>query len=67
VETRRQAGRNYAKSQLEWVHQSFDGRMDYSVVATSTVQDLLGRPALTLREWAPRHRDALLAAAAASN
>ena len=54
---------NYAKSQLEWVHQSFDGRMDYSVVATSTVQDLLGRPALTLREWAPLHREALLAAA----
>jgi NAD(P)H dehydrogenase (quinone) len=47
---------NYAKSQLEWAHQSFDGRMDYSIVATSTVQDLLGRPALTLREWAPRHR-----------
>jgi hypothetical protein len=54
---------NYAKSQLEWAHQSFDGRMDYSIVATSTVQDLLGRPALTLREWAPRHREALLAAA----
>ena len=54
---------NYAKSQLEWAHQSFDGRMDYSIVATSTVQDLLGRPALTLREWVPRHREALLAAA----
>ena len=54
---------NYAKSQLEWAHQSFDGRMDYSIVATSTVQDLLGRPALTLREWAPRHREALLTAA----
>jgi hypothetical protein len=37
--------------------------MDYSVVATSTVQDLLGQPALTLREWAPLHREALLAAA----
>jgi hypothetical protein len=54
---------NYAKSQLEWVHQTFDGRMDYSMVATSTVQNLLGRPALTLREWARRHREALLAAA----
>jgi uncharacterized protein YbjT (DUF2867 family) len=54
---------NYAKSQLEWVHQTFDGRMDYSAVATSTVQDLLGRPALTLREWVSRHREALLAAA----
>jgi len=54
---------NYAKSQLEWAQQSFDGRMDYSIVATSTVPDLLGRPALTLREWAQRHAEALLAAA----
>src|SRR5580693_4766071 len=30
---------NYAKSQLEWAHQSFDGRMDYSVVVTTTVRD----------------------------
>ena len=59
----RREAQTFAKSQLERVHQSFDGRMDYSVVATSTVQDLLGRPALTLREWAPRHREALLAAA----
>src|SRR5258708_3133130 len=58
-----QKARAWMKSQLEWAHQSFDGRMDYSIVATSTVQDLLGRPALTLREWAPRHREALLAAA----
>ena len=42
---------NYAKSQLEWAHQSFDGRMDYSVVVTTTVQDLLARPGMTLREW----------------
>ena len=54
---------NYAKSQLEWVQQTYDGRMDYGAVATSTVQDLLGRPTMTLREWAPRHREALLAAA----
>jgi hypothetical protein len=36
--------------------------MDYSAVATTTVQDLLGRPPLGLREWAKRHRDAVLAA-----
>jgi hypothetical protein len=30
------------RGSLEWAHQSFDGRMDYSVIATSTVQDLLG-------------------------
>ena len=34
---------HYAKSQLEWVQQTYDGRMDYGAVATSTVQDLLGR------------------------
>jgi uncharacterized protein YbjT (DUF2867 family) len=53
---------NYAKSQLEWVQQTYDGRMDYGAVATSTVQDLLGRPAMTLRDWVPRHREELLAA-----
>jgi hypothetical protein len=32
-------------------------------VATSTVQDLLGRRAVTLRDWVSRHREELLAAA----
>jgi len=54
---------NYGKSQLEWVQQTYDGRMDYGAVATSTVQDLLGRPAMTLRDWVWRHREELLAAA----
>ena len=57
---------NYAKSQLEWVQQTYDGRMDYGAVATSTVQDLLGRPAMTLRDWVSLHREELLAAAAIS-
>jgi NAD(P)H dehydrogenase (quinone) len=57
---------NYAKSQLEWVQQTYDGRMDYGAVATSTVQDLLGRPAMTLRDWVSRHREELLAAAASN-
>ena len=54
---------HYAKSQLEWVQQTYDGRMDYGAVATSTVEDLLGRPAMTLRDWVWRHREELLAAA----
>ena len=54
---------NYGKSQLEWVQQTYDGRMDYGAVATSTVEDLLGRPAMTLRDWVWRHREELLAAA----
>ena len=37
--------------------------MDYAAIATSTVQDLLGRPVMTLRDWVPRHREELLAAA----
>jgi NAD(P)H dehydrogenase (quinone) len=54
---------NYAKSQLEWVQQTFDGRMDHGAVATSTVEDLLGRKPMTLRDWAARHREELLTAA----
>jgi NAD(P)H dehydrogenase (quinone) len=49
----------YAASQLEWVQQTYDGRMDYSAVSTSAVEDILGRPALPLREWALRHVDEL--------
>jgi NAD(P)H dehydrogenase (quinone) len=36
--------------------------MDYAAVATTTVEDLLGRPPMHLADWAVRHRDALLAA-----
>jgi NAD(P)H dehydrogenase (quinone) len=54
---------NYARSAIEWVHQTYDGRMDYSSRATSTVQDLLGRPATHLHEWAARHRSTLMQAA----
>ncbi len=57
---------NYAASTLEWMRQTFDGRMDYSALATTTVQDLLGRPPLGLRPWAELHRDAVLAASIAT-
>ncbi len=40
--------------------------MAYSAITTSTVQDLLGRPPLGLREWAKCHRDAVLAASIAT-
>jgi uncharacterized protein YbjT (DUF2867 family) len=52
---------HYALSTFEWLRQTYDGRMDYSAVATTTVEDLLGRPPLHLAEWAALHRDALLA------
>jgi uncharacterized protein YbjT (DUF2867 family) len=56
----------YAASTLEWMRQTYDGRMDYSAVATTTVQDLLGRPPLGLRAWAELHRNAVLAASIAT-
>jgi NAD(P)H dehydrogenase (quinone) len=51
---------HYALSTFEWLRQTYDGRMDYSAVVTSTVEDLLGRPPMHLAQWAARHRDALL-------
>jgi uncharacterized protein YbjT (DUF2867 family) len=53
---------HYALSTFEWLRQTYDGRMDYSAVTTTTVEDLLGRSPMHLAEWAARHRDALLAA-----
>jgi NAD(P)H dehydrogenase (quinone) len=53
---------HYALSTFEWLRQTYDGRMDYSAIATSTVEDLLGRPPMHLGEWAVLHRDALLGA-----
>jgi NAD(P)H dehydrogenase (quinone) len=51
---------HYALSTFEWLRQTYDGRMDYSAVATSTVEDLLGRAPMHLAEWAVLHSDALL-------
>jgi NAD(P)H dehydrogenase (quinone) len=53
---------HYALSTFEWLRQTYDGRMDYSAVTTTTVEELLGRPPMHLAEWAVIHRDALLAA-----
>lgn len=53
----------YALSTFEWLRQTYDGRMDYAAVTTTTVEEQLGRPPIHLGEWAVRHREALLAAA----
>lgn len=50
----------YAASTLTWVRQTYEGRMDYSAVTTSTVQDLLGREPIHLSSWAAAHRQELL-------
>lgn len=50
----------YAASTLTWVRQTYEGRMRYSAVTTSTVQDLLGREPIHLSSWASAHRQELL-------
>ena len=52
---------NYAASMLEWARQTFDGRMDYSAVTTDTVATLLGRPPISLEDWARQHRSKIAA------
>jgi NAD(P)H dehydrogenase (quinone) len=53
---------HYALSTFEWLRQTHDGRMDYSAITTTAVEDLLGRPPIHLAEWAVSHGDAVLAA-----
>jgi uncharacterized protein YbjT (DUF2867 family) len=57
---------HYALSTFEWLRQTHDGRMDYSAITTTTVEDLLGRPPIHLAEWAVGHREGLLAADSAT-
>jgi uncharacterized protein YbjT (DUF2867 family) len=51
----------YAASTLTWVRQTYEGRMDYSAVTTSTARDLLGREPIHFSSWASAHREELLA------
>lgn len=51
----------YGRSALNWLQQTYDGRMAYSAVTTTTVRDLLGREPTHLSDWAAKHRDELLA------
>ena len=53
---------HYAASVLKGLRQTFEGEMEYAAVTTTTLQDLLGRPPIGLRQWAERHKQALLAA-----
>jgi len=55
---------NYGASILEWVRQTYDGRMDFGATTTTVVEDLTGRKPLTLREWVVRYRDSVLAVGA---
>jgi len=53
---------NYGASILEWVRQTFDGRMDFGAVTTTAVEELTGRKPTTLRSWTEQNRAAVLEA-----
>lgn len=55
---------NYAAGMLEWARQTYDGRMDFAAVTTTTVEDVIGRKPLTLRAWVARNSKAVLEAGA---
>jgi uncharacterized protein YbjT (DUF2867 family) len=47
----------YAKGGVEFLRQVVDGRMGNIGSVRDDVPNILGRPALTLREWATQHRE----------
>jgi NAD(P)H dehydrogenase (quinone) len=53
---------NYGASMLEWLQQTFDGRMDFAAVTTTTVEDLTGRKPLRLRDWVRDNRERVIEA-----
>jgi uncharacterized protein YbjT (DUF2867 family) len=53
----------YAEGGVEFLRQVSNGQMGYIGSVRDDVPYILGRPALTLEQWATEHRDALIAAA----
>ena len=53
----------YAKGGVEFLRQVVDGRMGNIGSVRDDVPNILGRPALTLREWATQHREEFIDAA----
>jgi NAD(P)H dehydrogenase (quinone) len=53
---------NYGASILEWIRQTYEGRLDF-VKVTSVVEDLTGNKPLTLEMWVRANRDAVLSTA----
>ena len=53
----------YAKGGVEFLRQVVDGRMGNIGSVRDDVPNILGRPALTLREWATQHREEFVDAA----
>jgi uncharacterized protein YbjT (DUF2867 family) len=54
---------NYAASMIEWVRQTYEGRLNFGAITTA-VKDLTGRMPLTLRQWVKKNRKAVLEAGA---
>jgi uncharacterized protein YbjT (DUF2867 family) len=52
----------YAASILEWVRQTYDGRLNFGKV-TTVVEDLTGNKPQTLETWVRANREAVLSAA----
>src|ERR1700712_1018720 len=57
----------YARGGVEWCVQIADGRMGYIGTVRDDLPHLLGRPAISLRDWAVAHRAELVELADASN
>jgi hypothetical protein len=52
----------YGASILDWVRQTYDGRLNFEGLTTS-VEDLTGRAPQTLENWVRANRHAVLSAA----
>jgi uncharacterized protein YbjT (DUF2867 family) len=52
----------YGASMLEWVRQTYDGRLNFDG-ATTSVEELTGRKPQTLENWVRTNRQAVLSAA----
>jgi NAD(P)H dehydrogenase (quinone) len=52
----------YAASILEWVRQTYEGRLNFGKV-TTVVEDLTGNKPQTLETWVRANREAVLSAA----
>ena len=52
--------KTYAKGLAENLQQMYDGRMAYIATVRTDVPYLLGRPGMSMLEWAKRHKEQLL-------
>ncbi len=57
----------YAKGAVEFARQVIDGRMGNIGSVRDDVPNILGRPAVSVREWAMQHREELIAATGGGN